>query len=166
MAKSPTINRSDVELLPLTYEQIIPEDYMDLMNHMNVMWYTHLFSMAIMKVFGIIGLTREYMEEHHSGMFALESHIRYLSEVRVDQQVSVYSRFLGSSSKRMHLIHFLVNHDKHDVAATFELITSHVDMRTRRTSPFPDDLTARIEALVQEHATLPWEAPLCGAMHA
>ena len=58
MTKLAKIKLSDVESLPLTYEQIIPEDYMDLMNHMNVMWYTHLFSMAIMKVFGIIGLTR------------------------------------------------------------------------------------------------------------
>ncbi len=162
----PQINLEEVNQLPLTYEATIPEDYLDLMGHMNVMWYTHLFSMSMMGVFRLTGLTREYMEEHQSGMFALESHIRYLSEVRVNQQVSVRSRFLDASPRRIHLIHFLVNHDKNDVAATFELVSSHVDMRIRRTSPFPEELAARIDELVKKHAALSWEAPLCGAINA
>ena len=117
----PQLNLEEVRQLPETYEAIIPEDYLDMMGHMNVMWYTHLFSMAMGGVFRLTGLTREYMENNHSGMFVLESHIRYLSEVRVSQKVSVHSRMLGRTAKRIHAIHFLINHDKHDVAATFDL---------------------------------------------
>ena len=32
--------------LPITLQTVIPEDYIDVMGHMNVMWYTHLFGKA------------------------------------------------------------------------------------------------------------------------
>ena len=117
----PQLDPGQIAQLPLTHEEIIPEDYLDIMGHMNVMWYTHLFSMSMSGIFRLVGITRDYMEQQHAGMFALESHIRYLSEVRDGHQVVVHSRFLGRSAKRLHLIHFLLNQDKHDVAATFEM---------------------------------------------
>ena len=162
----PQIDLENVRQLPLTYEATIPEDYLDMMGHMNVRWYTHLFSMAMGGVFRMTGLSHEYMQENHSGMFALESHIRYLSEVRVDQKVSVHTLFLNRSPKRIHVIHFLINHDKRDVAATFEMVSTHIDMRIRRTSPFPDELSTLIDNIVAEHTKLDWKPPLCGSMHA
>ena len=37
------LNLDDVRQLPVTHRQTIPEEYLDVMGHMNVMWYTHLF---------------------------------------------------------------------------------------------------------------------------
>ena len=56
------------------------------------------------------------------------------------------------------------NRDKQDVAATMEIVTTHVDMTTRRSSPFPPSITARIDELSHRHAELDWAAPTCGAM--
>ena len=158
------LHPEQVAQLPLTHEETIPEDYLDVMGHMNVMWYTHLFSMSMSSVMRLMGVTREYMVEQHGGIFALESHIRYLSEVRDGHRVAVHSRFLGRSAKRIHLIHFLLNHDKGDVAATFEMISTHVDMRIRRTSPFPEAIAEQIDRLISEHAQLDWAPPVCGVM--
>ena len=36
----------DLTALPITHRAVIPDDYLDEMGHMNVMWYTHLFSLA------------------------------------------------------------------------------------------------------------------------
>src|SRR5438067_12161131 len=120
--------------LPITYRATIPPDYLDEMGHMNVMWYTHLFGCATMGLFERIGLTREYFEAHHAGSFALEHHVRYLAEVRVGQHVTLRTRALGRSAKRMHFMHFMV-HDDGRLAATGEFIGTHVDMKVRRSSP-------------------------------
>ncbi|MEJ7639637.1 MAG: hypothetical protein WKF75_17105 [Singulisphaera sp.] len=37
----------DLNSLPITYRASIPESYLDEMGHMNVTWYTHLFSQAM-----------------------------------------------------------------------------------------------------------------------
>ncbi len=86
------ITLKDLEMLPVGHRQKIPEDYLDANAHMNVMWFTHLFSCALMEVWNAVGLTAEYFEKSHSTTFALESHVRFFHEVRVGQQVTVRTR--------------------------------------------------------------------------
>jgi acyl-CoA thioesterase FadM len=157
---------ADVRQLPLTHAAVIPEDYLDAMGHMNVMWYTHLFSLATTSIFKLFGMTWEEIRARDGGTFALESHIRYLSEVRVGQSVEVRTRLLGRSEKRVHVLHFLTNADKQDVSATFEVVIAYVNLRTRRMAPIPAEITARIDPLIEQHAALPWPSPVCGVMGA
>src|SRR4051812_22801694 len=96
-----------LQALPVTQRALIPESYLDEMGHMNVMWYTHLFSNATGGIFDRIGLTDVYCEANRAGAFALEQHIRYLKEVRAGDRVTVRTRLLGRTAKRMHFMHFL-----------------------------------------------------------
>jgi len=153
-----------VRKLPTTHTATIPGDYLDDMGHMNVMWYTHLFSMAMGGMFQLIGLTPEHVQQHHGGSFALESHIRYLSEVRVGHSIQVHTRLLGRSSKRYHVLHAMINDHKQDVAATFEAVGAYIDMRTRRMAAFPPEITQPLDRLIAEHQQLEWPAPVCGIM--
>jgi acyl-CoA thioesterase FadM len=156
----------DLTALPITHRAAIPEDYLDLMGHMNVMWYTHLFSMGAWGLFQMVGLTREYFEANHAGSFALAQHFRYLKEVHVGQHVTIRSRVLGRSEKRWHTIHFMWNDELEAVASTCETVSTHVDMRIRRSSPMPPAITGEIDRLLAIHTALPWDAPVCGAMTA
>jgi acyl-CoA thioester hydrolase len=156
--------RIDVTSLPLTYETIIPQEYLDVMGHMNVMWYTHVFDQGVVGTFDMIGLDERFMKEHDGGAFALESHIHYLSEVRVQQQVGVRTRILGRSEKRFHILQFMVNLSKNDVAATFEVVGTYVDMKTRRTAPLPGIIAAKLDKMIEQHRKLDWEPPVCGIM--
>src|SRR5438105_12294416 len=88
-----------LESLPVTYQGIIPESYLDEMGHLNVMWYTHLFSCATEGVFNLVGLTRAYCMNNEAGTFALESHVRFIAEVAARQRVSMRTRLLGRSAK-------------------------------------------------------------------
>ena len=90
--------------LPLTHQAVIPEDYLDMMGHMNVMWYTHLFSLAVGGLYQRIGLWREYFEANQAGSFLLEAHVRHLSEVRVGQSVTIRTRMLARSAQRLHFM--------------------------------------------------------------
>ncbi|MBM4074450.1 MAG: thioesterase [Planctomycetes bacterium] len=154
----------NVLALPETHRATIPEEYLDAMGHMNVMWYTHLFSVAMGGMFQLIGLTWEFMSRNQSGSFALESHIRYLSEARCGHEITIHSRFVGRSEKRYHLIHFMVNHQKQNVAATFEVVGAYIDMKTRTMAPLPVEISTQLDRLIQEHNALNWPAPVCGVM--
>ena len=153
-----------IKQLPLTHQTVIPEDYLDAMEHVNVMWYVHLFGHAMGEVFRRVHMDWERLAEHQCGTFALEGHVRYLSEVRAGQTVEIYSRVLGRSEKRIHVIHFMVNQEKKDLSATQEIVGAHVDLRSRRMAPMPPESTKAIDALLEEHRALSWEAPTCGVM--
>ena len=154
----------DFTRLPLTHRQTIPEDYLDLLGHMNVMWYTHLFDMATWNFVALFGMTPDYHLHSGNGSFALEQHTRYLAEVRAGENVLIYTRLLGRSAKRFHFFHFMVKEKSGLLSATTELIGTHVDMGTRRTSPLPGEIGALVDRMLAEHQALGWEAPVCGAM--
>ncbi len=158
------LDLAHVQRLPMTHTAQIPVDYLDDMGHMNVMWYTHLFSVAMGGMLQMIGLTPEHVQQQHGGSFALECHIRYLSEVRAGQKISVHTRMISRTSKRYQVLHVMLNEHKQDVAATFEAVGAFIDMRARRMAPFPPQIAARIDELVAEHEQLPWSPPLCGIM--
>jgi acyl-CoA thioesterase FadM len=154
----------DLTALPITHRQAIPESYRDEMGHMNVMWYTHLFSQATGRLFELVGMTAEYFQANQAGTFALENHVRYLAEVLPGKEVTIRSRLLGRSAKRLHFMNFMVVAGQEVVAATGEYIAAHIDMRVRRTSPFPPPIADAIDRVLAGHARLNWEPPVCGVM--
>jgi len=156
----------DLSTLPASFQAVIPTDYLDDMGHMNVMWYTHLFSCGMIEFFKSVGLTREYFESNHAGSFALEAHIGYYAEVRVDKHVTVRTRALGRSAKRLHVMHLMSIDEDRALAATGEFVSTHIDMAIRRSSPLPEATTAAFDRLLTEHERLPWAAPACGVMRA
>ena len=160
------IDIADVRMLPITNRATIPESYLDDMGHMNVMWYTHLFSEAMGGAFEMIGLQWDRIVETNHGTFALEAHIRYLAEVRVGQNITIHSRVVGRSEKRFYLMHFMVNEDRNNVAATFENVGTFVDLSVRRTAPIPNPISDNLSTIFAEHEALPWAAPVCGIMSA
>jgi acyl-CoA thioester hydrolase len=142
----------DFMQLPITHQTVIPESYLDDMGHMNVMWYTSLFGRATGGLFKMLGLTRAYFESNQSGSFALEQHFRYLDEVRAGTHITIRSRLLGRSHKVMHAIHIMTKDDTGAIAATGEFLGAHVDMRIRRTSPFPAVIIAALDDMIAEQS--------------
>lgn len=156
----PGIN--EINQLPLTHSETIPEHYRDVMNHVNVMWYTHLFDNGIYELFRQIGLGEEYRAANHSGSFALETHVRHLAEVLIGDTVQVRTRLIARTEKRFQAMNFLTNGDV--LSATFEVVGCYIDMRTRRMAAFPLEITDKLDVLLARHQQLAWEAPLCGVM--
>jgi acyl-CoA thioester hydrolase len=153
-----------LQALPVTRRALIPESYLDEMGHMNVMWYTHLFSNATGGIFDLIGLTDVYCEAHNAGAFALEQHIRYLKEVRAGDRVTVRTRLLGRTAKRMHFLHFLTIDERDVLATTGEFVGTHIDMTVRRSSPLPPPLAEAFDTHLAAHSRLGWDPPVCGVM--
>jgi acyl-CoA thioester hydrolase len=158
------ISPEDLAGLPITLRREIPESYRDEMGHMNVMWYTHLFSSAFEKFAEGFGFGEAYFRANHTGSFALETHVRYLSEVRIGQHITIFSRLLGRSEKRIHFMHFMTIDETGALSAIQEHVGAHIDMRIRRMAPLPSDLAARFDKLLAEQEALDWAAPVCGVM--
>jgi acyl-CoA thioester hydrolase len=160
--KLPPLNLST---LPITLRAEIPENYRDEMGHMNVMWYTHLFSNAFEAFADQFGFNETYFRECHAGSFALETHVRYLAEVHIGQHVTIRSRALGRTAKRIHFMHFMAIDETGALSATQEHVGAHIDMSTRRMAPLPQSIAERFDRLVLEQNRVGWDAPVCGVMH-
>jgi acyl-CoA thioester hydrolase len=154
----------DLSRLPVTHKAIVLEEHLDEMGHLNVMWYTHFFDRATLAFFESFGMGLAYFEREAAGAFALEKHTRYLAEARLGQAITVHSRALGRSAKRFHFMHFMVMDESGVLAATTELVGSHIDRVARRSAPMPDIIADAFDRLLLEQSSLDWEPPLCGVM--
>lgn len=163
-AQKPLPTLEQITQLPRTHRSTIPVDYMDDMGHMNVMWYTFLYSRAIRRLLEPVGLTRDYTQSQQAGTFALEKHLRYLAEVRVGEQVSVYSRLVSRHGSRFHLVQFMVNDSQQRVASIMETVSTHVDLVERRSVAMPPAIQEAFDSLLAKHLSIEWSPPLCGAM--
>jgi acyl-CoA thioester hydrolase len=135
-----------------------------LMGHMNVRYYLALFDEASWAFFHSFGMTEAYYKANHAGGFALEHHIRYISEVRLGETVHIHARLLQRNAKRIHFMYFMVNQDKGVLSATLESVASHADLKLRRTSPYPPEISAQLDAMIAEHSSVGWDAPVNGHM--
>ncbi len=160
------ISLEQINDLPVFYRVTVAKDHLDVMGHMNVRWYIGFFDEATWANMAHFGVDHAFFQEKQRGMFALEQHIRYFNEVRLEQTVRIHTRLLGRSAKRLHFMHFMVNESTSTLAATVEIIATHVDLSVRRTAPFSPEIAAQLDKILAEHTQLGWAAPVCGVMQA
>jgi acyl-CoA thioester hydrolase len=159
------MNLKQVEQLPLFNRRTIPNAYLDAMGHMNVRHYIGLFDDATWHFFATFGMNQAYYDEAQAGAFALEQHIHYLAEVHAGELISIRSRLINRTAKRIHFMHFMINESTEKLAATLEVVGSHANLAQRRTSPFPAHIAAQIDEVLTANQALTWDAPICGVMN-
>lgn len=152
--------------LPQTHEATVSDEWIDVMGHMNVAWYTVSFSSAMQSLRSSLGLDNETVKSMHVGSFAIETHTRYVSELRVGDRLQVHSRLLArsGSQKRIHAMHIMVSPEHERISATFEAIVGNVDLKSRKMAPILPAVLERMDAMIAQHQGLEWAAPVCGAL--
>ena len=144
----------------------VPDTYRDSNGHMNVRWYIALFDDAGDTLHDWMGVTQAYHAEHGTGTMDLEYHVNFVGEVLPGEDVVVYVRLVAYSAKRLHYVMFMVNATRGKLAAILECINGFVDLKVRRTAPWPAEVAAKLAEAVAADSQLDWAPPLSGAMRA
>jgi acyl-CoA thioester hydrolase len=118
-------------------------------------YYHLLFDRGVDDFYPTFGLTREYIERRNHSTFLAESHIRYVKEVHVDDEVRVSTQVLGFDAKRLHLFNTLIHVKDGYVSATSEDMVLSVDLSVRKVAPWEPELAERLTAIHRAHAALP-----------
>ena len=155
----------DVAALPRYLEARVPADFVDANGHLNVTGFLSLHDRAGWALLTAIGMGDEYRTQRRMSFFDLEHHLRYLSELRADDAVTVHGRIMSRTEKMLHGQFFILDRANHALCSTLEYVSIHVSLETRRSTPWPDDVAATLDELIGEHSALPWTPPLSGAMH-
>jgi acyl-CoA thioester hydrolase len=133
--------------------QIEPQ-WIDYNGHLNMAYYNVMFDRAIDELWLTLGIGPGYMRERKGSTFTAECHVRYLREIHLGDPVQVSILLVGADEKRLHTFEELRHATEGWLSATSENMTIHIDMAARKTAPFPPDIRARIERVVQAHATV------------
>lgn len=148
-----------------TLERTVPPDFIDLNGHMNIGRYLEIGSTGIWRLAQTrLGMTDDYIPARGMSTFTVEQHLTYLSELREGELVSVHPRLLDAGDKALHLVALIVDRTHGRLACVLESSLVHVDMATRRATPFPPDVAALVATEVAADRELGWDPPLSGTM--
>ena len=136
-------------------DQHIEPDWIDYNGHLNMAFYNVLFDRCVDCVYDELGIGADYARQGAGSCFTLQVHLNYLNELALADPVSVTLQLIDYDDKRLHYFQTMVNRTSGELAATSENLAIHVDMQTRRSAPFPDQILERIAGLHQAHRDLP-----------
>ena len=150
------IGRDRVPAMPLDiHHEVVQPDWIDYNGHMNVAYYVLAFDHATDRFFDLIDLGADYVQRENNSAFVLETHVSYQQEVKRDDPLRFTFQLIAADEKRLHYYFEMFHAEDGFRAATSEQLALHVDLDSRRSSPFPTALKARIDALLAIHADLP-----------
>ena len=133
----------------------VEPQWIDYNGHLNMAYYNVLFDRAVDEAYALIGIGDDYFKKRKHSTFTAEVHLRYLRELHAGDPVRVTFQLLDFDSKRLHFFKQLFHATEGWVSATSESLSLHIDMQTKKTAAFPDDVKKTLRKMKETHARLP-----------
>jgi acyl-CoA thioester hydrolase len=133
----------------------IEKQWIDYNGHFNMAYYNVLFDRDSDVALAFLGLGPEYVKRTGNSYFTLEAHVSYLRELHVDDTVVISTQILDFDAKRLHYVQTMRHATQGWTACITENIVMHVDMVTKKSSPMPADVLAKIQMACDTHKALP-----------
>ncbi|GAA1477777.1 hypothetical protein GCM10009623_22230 [Nocardioides aestuarii] len=149
--------------LPAHVQQPVPIAFEDANGHLNVRHYTGIASEGLDESLVGVGIPQMWPAMGHA-VFSAEHHLTYLAEMRTGDRLSARVRLLGRSERAAHALVYLLDETHERVSFVMEEIFLHIDMESRKTAPWPDDVAAAMDEKIAEDARLPFEPDLSGSL--
>lgn len=152
------LDRSDLE--PLFFAPFVSsvmrveKTWIDYNGHLNMAYYNVLFDRCVDEAYELLGIGVDYVKAGRS-LFTAEVHLRYLRELHEGDPVRATFQLLDFDKKRVHHFQQLFHAEHGFVSATSENMSLHVDMNSKKTAPFSDDVTRRLTQMKASHSRLP-----------
>ena len=144
-----------LELAPLVSPtQTVIEDWIDYNGHLNMAFYNVIFDRAVDHFYDLLGVGAQYAESGAGSCFTMEVHVHYLNEVSLDDKLELHLQLLDYDSKRLHYFQQMYHKEQGYLAATSEQLALHVDLNTRRSGAFPQQVLDKLDAMATTHLRL------------
>jgi acyl-CoA thioester hydrolase len=123
------------------------EAWADAYGHLNESYYLVPFSNATWKMQDHFGIGTDYFDATGCAIYTVETHLRYLNDVRMPSNMEIETLMLGILPKKIWFAHRMLVDG--ELCATAEFMTLHYDTREGRTREMPDEIQAALnDALV------------------
>ena len=132
----------------------VKKKWVDYNGHFNMAYYNVLFDKCVDEVFRTVGLGKKYLKKHKCSYFTLEAQVNYLSELKAGDKVDITLQLYDYDAKRIHFFLHMYNAKTGELSATMESLCSHIDMRAKKSSPWPDKMRRKIAIMYEAHKDL------------
>ena len=125
------------------HSEPMQDSWADAYGHLNEAYYLVPFSNTTWIMQDHFGIGTDYFDETGCALYTVETHLRYLNDVRAPATLEIETLMLGSDAKKIWFAHrMLVDGNE---CATAEFMALHYDTRAGRTSEMPGEVQAALK---------------------
>lgn len=128
--------------------------WVDYNDHMTESAYLLVFGDDSDAFFRFFGIDEAYRASGRS-LFTVETHQRNLREADEGERLDLALWVIGVDAKRVHIAHEMFRGSDGELIATAEQMLLHVDMTEGRSTPIPEHLRQRLDAIAEAHSHHP-----------
>jgi len=126
------------------HSEPLQDSWLDLYGHLNEAYYLVPFSNTTWIMQDHFGIGSAYFDDTGCAIYTVETHLRYLNDVRAPASMDIETLVLGSDAKKIWFAHRMLVEDR--LCATAEFMALHYDTRESRTAAMPEEVQARLQA--------------------
>ena len=131
------------------HQEPLQDSWLDDYGHLNEAYYLVPFTNTTWKFQDHFGIGVDYFNESGCAIYTVETHLRYVDEVRSPALIKVETIVLGSDAKKIWFAHMMIVDG--NLCATGEFMVLHYSTRESRTTALPEaTLKALQEAEISE----------------
>ncbi len=131
------------------HSEPLQDAWLDAYGHLNEAYYLVPFSNATWFMQDHFGIGEEYFKQTGCAIYTVETHLRYLAEVRAPANLEIETIIIGADAKRIWFAHEMLCGGT--LRATAEFMLLHYNTRESRTTAMPDEVQAALgEAAMAE----------------
>lgn len=123
-------------------------EWIDSNGHLNLAYYILLFDETTDALWRSLGLG-DALRATGFGTFAVETHTLYRAELMEGETVHCGSIVVAADSKRLNVAHEMRRDRDGAVSAQQELLYLCVNLSTRRVTPWPGEMAARLASRIE-----------------
>ncbi len=131
----------------VSYRGVVYPWHCDHMGHMNNMWYAGKFDEASWNALLQVGITPSFLRDNDRGLASVEQDTIFKHELKAGDIIEVRSRIIEIREKVMRLTHTMFNAETGEEAASCTITAVYVDLKLRKSCPFPPAMRSNIERL-------------------
>lgn len=128
------------------HQEPLLDAWLDAYGHLNEAYYVVPFTNATWKLQDHFGIGTAHFELTGKALYTLESHIRYVGEVRAPATLDIESLVLGVDAKKLHIAHIMTFDGKE--RASIECLLLYYDSRAGKPAKFTDEVRQQLTAAV------------------
>lgn len=125
------------------HSEPLQDAWLDAYGHLNEAYYLVPMTNTTWKFQDHFGIGVDYFEQTGCALYTVETHLRYVKEVRSPANIEIESMVLGSDAKKIWFAHSMIVDGK--LCATAEFMTLHYNTRENCTAPLPDRVQEALE---------------------
>ena len=125
------------------HSELLLDSWLDDYGHLNEAYYLVPFTNTTWKFQHHFGIGVDYFERTGCAIYTVETHLRYLNDVRSPSVMDIETIVLGSDAKKIWFAHKMLVEGK--LCATGEFMVLHYGTRESRTIEMPESVQVALK---------------------